>query len=261
MGQKVGKTISKKTNTVHKKANADNTLRLPTIRKVYLRPSYIITTIVCILLAVFFLRVAIWEHNYLERMEGSERATAEAYDDGGEEIDDNHPTNTEISEYTVAPDKPRYLTIPSLSGINHARIVEIGTKSNGALATPYNIYDVGWYIKSDLPGSDGTVVIDGHGGRPGVGVFGNLPLIQQGALIEVEMGDGRLYTYQVFDTATKALGDEADAYMLDAFHSPIKGTGSLTLITCTGDYWLKQRTYSHRFFARAILVNSSEATE
>lgn len=250
----MGKTISKKTNS-------KDTLRLPTIRKVYFKPSYIITTIICILLAAFFLRVAIWEHNYLERMEGSERATAEAYDDGGEEIDSNHPTNTEITEYTVAPDKPRYLTIPSLSGINHARIVEIGTKSNGALATPYNIYDVGWYIKSDLPGSDGTVVIDGHGGRPGVGVFGNLPLIKTGAFIEIEMGDGRLYTYQVVDTATKALGNEADEYMLTAFHSPERGVGSLTLITCTGDYWLKQRTYSHRFFTRAILVDSAEIIE
>lgn len=249
----MGKITTKKLSKSHK---TNSSLRLPAMRKLYFRPSQIILTILGLVLAIFFLRVAIWEHNYLKRMEGSERATAEAYDDGGEEVETDQPTTTAVATYTVAADKPRYLTIPSLNGIDHARIVEIGTKNNGALATPYNIYDVGWYTGSSLPGATGTAIIDGHGGRPGVGVFGNLTLIKLGAVIEVEMGDGRLYTYKVVDTATKALGEEADAYMLEAFHSPEKGKSSLTLITCTGDYWLKQRTYSHRFFVRAVLMDS-----
>ena len=68
------------------------------------------------------------------------------------------------------------------------------------------------------------------------------------------MGDGRKYVYRIVDTVTLSLGEEADNYMAtSAFVSPERGTGSITLVTCTGDYWMSSRTYSHRFFARAIL--------
>lgn len=231
-------------------------MKLPTIRKLHFKPSQIVCTIILLLLAGFFLKVAIWEHNYLNRMEGSERATAPMVSvEDGEEIDDTPPTTTEIAEYKVAADKPRYFSIPSLN-IRNARILEIGTKSNGELSTPVNIYDVGWYIDSALPGTNKVTLMDGHSGSYGIGVFGKLPKIQIGADITIEMGDGRLYTYRVIDTATKKLGEEANDYMANqAFTAVDPGKGSLTLITCTGDYLLTQKTFSHRFFLRAVLVN------
>lgn len=230
-------------------------MKLPTVRKVHFKPSHIILTILALLLAGFFIRVAIWEHNYLERMEGSERATAPMVSvDENEKVDDKVPTTTEIAEYTVATDKPRYFSIPSL-GLKNARIVEIGLKTNGELSTPYNIYDVGWYNASALPGSNKVTVIDGHSGTNGLGVFGKLPYIETGAEITIEMGDGRLYTYRVVETATKKLGDEANDYMVNVFAPVEPGKGSLSLITCTGDYLLTQKTYSHRFFVRAVLEN------
>lgn len=231
----------------------EESLKLPTIRKVHFKPSRVIGVIVVILIAAFCIRVAVWEHFYIERMEGTERPTVGLPIEGEEEdTDREEPTPTEVSEYTVAPDKPRYLSIPSI-GIVNSRIMEVGTKSDGALDTPYNIYDTGWYTGSALPGTNGTSVMDGHGGAPGIGIFGNLPLVAIGADITVVMGDGRSYTYTVVDTATKALGDEANDYMTTAFSSPEKGKPSITLITCTGDWWLSSRTYSHRFFARAVL--------
>lgn len=261
----MGKIISKNTsstsksstdNTKSPKTTKKNSLRLPKIRKLHFRPGYIIGAVILSILAIFFLRVAIWEHGYFSRMEGSERHTTEssqATGDDGEHIDDHEPNSTEVAEYIVAPDKPRYLSIPSL-GINNSRIVEIGLKSNGELSTPYNIYDVGWYTKSALPGAKGVSIIDAHGGAQGSGIFRSLPRIHQGATINIEMGDGRMYTYTVVDLATKAIGDEANDYMnKSAFSSPTPGKSSLTLITCTGDYWLSSRTYSHRLFVRAIL--------
>jgi len=187
-------------------------------------------------------------------MEGSERATSSlnANVEGDGEVDKTEPSSTEVSEYTVAADRPRYLNIPSI-GLSQARIVEVGTKTNGELATPYNIYDIGWYNEGALPGSNGVVVMDAHGGAPGIGAFGSLPQIKVGDKINVEMGDGREFIYTVVDTATKALGEEANNYMTTAFESPETGKGSLTLITCTGVYWTSSRTYSHRFFARAVL--------
>lgn len=255
------KTKNKDTKTTPNKTHSSTTsnpMRLPKFRKIHIRPTYVVSGILILALSIFFIRVAVWEHGYLRRMEGSERHTtesAQATGDDGEEIDDHEPNETEVIEYIVAPDKPRYLSIPSL-GITNSRVVEIGIKPNGELSTPYNIYDVGWYTKSALPGSKGVSVIDAHGGAQGSGIFRSLPRIQQGADINIVMGDGRMFTYTVVDLATKAIGDEANDYMAkSAFSSPTIGKDSLTLITCTGDYWLSSRTYSHRLFVRAVLKN------
>ncbi len=254
--KKLSKTANKKTIS-----SQDPSLRLPKVRPIYLRPSYIILGIVVLLLVIFFARVAIWEHGYLNRMEGSERHTASSgitpVNEIDEDIDENEPTEQEITEYVVAPGKPRYFSIPSI-GIRNARIVEIGVKASGELSTPYNIYDVGWYNKSALPGTNGVVVIDGHSGVNEIGVFGKLPRVQQDDLIQVEMGDGRLYNYRVVETITKKIGADANNYMAVALSPVIEGQGSLTLITCTGDYWLAQKTFSHRLFVRAILEEPTE---
>ena len=69
------------------------------------------------------------------------------------------------------------------------------------------------------------------------------------------MGDVRVFNYRVVDTAVKAIGDEANAYMATAFSTPDGSRSSLSIITCTGDYWQYSQTYSHRFFLRAVLEN------
>lgn len=232
-------------------------LKLPKLRKIHIKPSYIILGVFLVLFIAFFARVSIWEHCYISAMEGSERdvvvSSGGVYDGGEEDVDDTPVTETEKTVYTVAPDKPRYFSIPSL-GISTI-VVEIGRKENREMATPTNIYHVGWYTGSSLPGTDGVTILDGHGGDAGWGIFRTLPRIQIGAEIIVEMGDGRRYTYRVVDTATKELGDDANAYMQDfAFSSPEPGVGSMTVITCTGDWWQASQTYSQRFFLRAVLV-------
>lgn len=223
------------------------------VEKKHIKISYIILGVIGLLVAGFFLRVAIWEHDYLQRMEGSERHTPETVVvEEEEEVEEEPPATEEVVEYIVAANKPRYLTIPSL-GISNARILEVGKKANNEMQTPLNIWDAGWYTGSALPGTNSTAIINGHGGSNGL--FLHLPKIAIGAEIRIEMGDGRLFTYTVVDTARKALGDEANDYMYDAAISPTPGVGSLTLITCDGDYWLQSKTFSHRFFTRAILKN------
>lgn len=230
-------------------------MKLPAVRKLHFKPISVITTILVVLLALFFGRVAIWEHDYLKRMEGSERHVTSVYENQ-DQVEADEPSATERAEYTVAKDRPRYFTIPSL-GLTNARIVEVGVNPDGSLGTPANIYDVGWFVESALPGSsDGVSIIDAHGGALGDGIFKTLPNIQIGAEIKIEMGDGKLYTYKVADLATKRLGAEADSYMSSAAAtSPEKGKGSITIITCTGDWWLSSQTYSHRLFVRAVLQN------
>lgn len=204
-----------------------------------------------VLFLVFLVRVAVFEHNYYSEKEGSERAAAAEVAET-EELIEVKPTEEEVVEYTVAPDRPRYLTIEKLN-IYNARILAIGVKSSGELGTPNNIFDVGWYDASGKPGQGGTMLIDGHNGGPRVhGVFKNLPSLVAGDIIKVERGDGVIYEYSVVENNEIPL-DEANAYMKTALKSPESGRESITLITCSGEWSGQRNTYLSRQFVRAVL--------
>ncbi len=219
--------------------------------------SKIIWLVVLAIVVGFFTKVWLWEKSYYAEKTGSERATAvnnAEPDDENIEVDETVPTEQEIKEYNVAPDAPRYLSIPSI-GISKSRILPMGLTSSGAIATPNNIFDVGWYTGSDKPGSGGTAVIDGHNGGPHVvGVFKYLPDVKIGESIIIERGNGETLEYRVVDSKAIPLS-EADAYMANsALVSPEEGRESVTLITCTGTFMRKEQTYDHRQFVRAVLV-------
>ena len=208
-----------------------------------------------IFLLVFMIRVVVYEGNYYSEKDGSERAVAvgAASDEGEEELIEEEPTVDEVKEYTVAPDRPRYLTIDKL-GISKARILAMGVNSRGELETPINIFDVGWYESSGKPGQGGTLIIDGHNGGPHVhGVFKETPNLVDGDIIKVERGDGVVFKYRVVENKSVLLS-ESNSYMVTAARSPEVGKESVTLITCTGEWSQSQRTYLSRQFTRAVLV-------
>ena len=208
--------------------------------------------LLAILLIVFLVRVLVFENNYYGEKEGSERSAAIVNE--GTDLDETEPTDDEVKEYTVAPDRPRYLTVEKL-GVKNARILPMRVNTSGELDTPRNIFDVGWYEASGKPGQGGTLMIDGHNGGPHVhGVFKNLPDLATGDIIKIERGDGAVFNYKVVENKTVPLED-SDAYMSAAARSPEPGTESVTLITCTGEWSSKQQTYLSRQFTRAILVD------
>lgn len=209
-------------------------------------------SVLALLFLVFLIRVATFEASYYAEKEGSERAVAETVEPE-EELIEEEPTEQEVREYTVAPDRPRYLTVEKI-GVNKARILPMGVNSKGELATPNNIFDVGWYEASGKPGQGGTMIIDGHNGGPHVlGVFKNLPNLVEGDIITVERGDGVIYKYKVVENKSVLLS-ESDAYMSVAARSPEAGKESVTLITCTGDWDSVRGTFMSRQFTRAVLV-------
>lgn len=208
--------------------------------------------LLAILLIVFLVRVLVFENNYYGEKEGSERSAAIVNE--GTDLDETEPTDDEVKEYTVAPDRPRYLTVEKL-GVKNARVLPMRVNTSGELDTPRNIFDVGWYEASGKPGQGGTLMIDGHNGGPHVhGVFKNLPDLATGDIIKIERGDGAVFNYKVVENKTVPLED-SDAYMSAAARSPEPGTESVTLITCTGEWSSKQQTYLSRQFTRAILVD------
>lgn len=150
-----------------------------------------------------------------------------------------------------AANMPCYISIPSL-GLNNIRVVTIGKVGN-AMGTPSSDYVVGWYNESVLPGQNGASVMTAHGGDLGTGIFKTLPRIKNGAKITVTMGSGVQYTFTVMETATKAAGAEANAYMPYMFRTAVTGVPGLNLITCTGNWIRSQQAYDKRFFVRAIM--------
>ena len=210
-----------------------------------------------VLFLIFFIRVVTFEKAYYEEKEGSERdeAVSLIVPEPAEELIEEEPTEEEVVEYTVAPDRPRYLTIKRL-GIINARILPMGVNNKGELDTPRNIFDVGWYEASGKPGQGGAAIIDGHNGGPHVhGVFKDLPVLAKGDVITVERGDGVIYNYKVVENNSILLS-EANAYMPTAARSPEVGKESVTLITCTGEWSQSRGTYLSRQFTRAVLVEN-----
>lgn len=212
----------------------------------------IILVVIVFLLTVFFVKTAIWETNYYNEKEGSQRAIASTVAQPAEELDETEVTEEERVEYTVPAKNPRYLTIEKL-GVTKARILNLGLNESGELDTPRNIFDVGWYNKSGTPGNGGVIVIDGHNGGPNVhGVFKELEKLYNDDIITIERGDGGVFNYRVVENKKVAL-DDADNYMRTAFTSPVPGTESVTLISCTGEWSDSQQTYLSRQFVRAVL--------
>ena len=210
-------------------------------------------SLLTIVFLTFLIRIVVFENDYYGQKEGSERVVPEIAEVEEEELVEEEPTTEEVKEYTVAPDRPRYLTIEKL-GINKARILSMGINAKGELDTPRNIFDVGWYEGSGRPGQGGTLIIDGHNGGPHVlGVFKNTPTLVNGDKIIVERGDGVIYKYSVVENVSVPLS-EADAYMRVAARSPETGKESVTLISCTGEWSQSQGTYLSRQFTRAVIV-------
>lgn len=208
----------------------------------------VIWGIIALLVVAFIFRVAIWEHNYYADKEGSQRAVAES--NAPTDVDETEPNS---ASYTVAADRPRYLSIEKLN-IENARVIEVGINASGELSTPNNIFDAGWYFASGKPGFGGTMLLDGHNGGPTKdGIFKHLDQLTVGDIIKIERGDGKIFNYSVIENASVDL-DEADAWMTRIQQSPESGKESLSIITCTGEWSQARNTYLSRQFLRAVLT-------
>lgn len=140
------------------------------------------------------------------------------------------PTPKAVGSYAVVPDLARYIKIPKL-GVN-ARVLQVGIKNNGELATPNNVYDAAWYTGSAKPGQPGATLIDGHvSSWTTHGVFYGIKKLVPGDMIQIQKGDGELISYRVVRSQTY----DADNVDMQAAITPVtKGKSGLNLITCTG---------------------------
>jgi hypothetical protein len=220
------------------------------------RAGAVFKVILLIFIVGIAVRITTWENQYYKSEEGKERIAPRSAGDistDSTDVDETVIPQEEVAAYTVAADKPRYLTIEKIS-VHNARILPVNIDIKGAMQVPRSIFDVGWYIKSAAPGTKGTSILDGHNGGPTMqGVFKNLNLLEKGDHITIEMGDGTKYTYQVYENITVPL-TEANQKMSSLAVSPVSGIESISLITCTGEWSDLQKTYLSRQFLRAVRI-------
>jgi hypothetical protein len=139
-------------------------------------------------------------------------------------------SDDEFKSHQVAPDAPRYIFIPKISV--RAMVKPVGMTPGNQIASPRNVYDVGWFTGGAKPGQPGAMVVDGHiSSWETRGVFYNLKDLRPEDHITIERGDGVVLTYEV---VRSQIYDATSVDMAAALNPVTADKPGLNLISCTG---------------------------
>ena len=141
------------------------------------------------------------------------------------------PTSTNtFNNYQVPASHPRYIIISKLNV--KAIVLPLGVTSNDQIQVPPNIYEAGWYNQSSIPGQSGAMLIYGHvSSWTADGIFYSLKTLVMGDVIQIERGDGRMYSYKV---VRKQIYNYQHINMAQVLSPVDPGKPGLNLMTCTG---------------------------
>ena len=149
---------------------------------------------------------------------------------------------------TPVPDNftPVRIKVPSV-GID-AKVVPVGTRADGAMATPGTLTDVAWYKDGTHPGQAGNAVFAGHvnNGLTTAGVFAPLSKVAIGDYITLADKEGKALVYKV-SALDQYPADEAPAASIFTTTGP----SHIVLITCDGDWVPAQKTFDKRLVITA----------
>lgn len=174
------------------------------------------------------------------------------WEDASQAPEENTPQADTLSQYQVAADQPRALYIQKL-GIA-ARIKPMDKTADGAIQTPRNIYDAGWYTRSAKPGEPGVTFIDGHAsGATRQGLMAYVDTLKNGDVIEIEKGNAEKLTYRVVHVETVPLDSVDMQKALSVYGDAERG---LNMMTCTGTWIPEKLTYDKRAIVYAQQVEA-----
>ena len=165
----------------------------------------------------------------------------------------DRPDETSVapdSEYSVAPDQPRSISLPSIKA--GGLIQKVGVDQHKAVAVPGNVSVAGWFTGSVRPGAPGVALIDGHvQGKYTAGIFKRLKDIKPGQRFSVVFGDKSVRTFEVV-RITSLTPDQTAARMLE----PADGLASqLNLVTCDGAFDKASGQYAKRLLVISKLAD------
>ncbi|MFA5935645.1 MAG: class F sortase [Patescibacteria group bacterium] len=162
-------------------------------------------------------------------------------------------------ETLTAPHERAKVGVPvrlKIPGIRvNAAIRDVGLAPDGSMALAKSARDTGWYMRGPKPGEIGTAVIAGHVNwvmdwlYGTSGVFAKLNTLKPGDIITVQDDTG---TSTQFIVRTSRIYNHKDN-ATDIFHS-YDGEAHLNLVTCTGVWDKKAKTYSQRLVVFADKV-------
>lgn len=136
---------------------------------------------------------------------------------------------------------PKKIKIPSI-GVD-AFIQKVGVDQKKEVAVPNNLFMVGWFVDTVRPGEKGLSLIDGHvSGRRNDGIFKDLEKLKEGDEYSVELGDGTTINYKVIGKQSAPVNDSVGIM----FSQNPKVSNQLNLVTCSGKYDEKTRSYTER---------------
>ncbi len=136
---------------------------------------------------------------------------------------------------------PARLKVPGL-GID-AKVEEVGTRADGAMGTPADFMNVGWWSEGSRPGGEGNAVFAGHvnNALTQSGVFEHLSQIHKGDYVTVSDANGRTRVYEVSEVT---LYEPDRAPLREIFATT--GPSRLVLITCEGAWVASEREFDKR---------------
>ena len=170
-------------------------------------------------------------------------------------LDERDVTAAALNAHSAKADEPRFIEIPKL-GLSSTRIEKIGVTERRMLDTPKHVLNAGWYTKSSKPGAGvGSVVVNGHvKGAQRDGAFVKVGDLAKGNQITIERGDGKRFTYEVFDVRTQSVQWLNSSGMKEMMYSVDPSKEGLSLIADAGVWVPRDKTYDHRTVVRATLV-------
>ena len=136
---------------------------------------------------------------------------------------------------------PIRVLIPSI-GVD-AAVEQVGVTADGAMDTPADPWNTGWYAPGVKPGQTGNAAIAGHVDYHGIGpvVFWDLNKLAVGAEVLVVTDNGQTLRFVVRGSEYYT---DANAPLLDIFGPA--NTIDLNLITCGGTFDPATRHYDQR---------------
>ena len=149
------------------------------------------------------------------------------------------PADTGAAEAAVDLDAPApvRVVVPSI-GVD-ADVVPLGLEPDGALETPADFTQTGWYEDGPEPGERGPAVVVGHvDSWTGPAVFFRLRELDRGDPVAVEREDGSTVRF-VVDRVQEHPKDE---FPTRAVYGGTAGS-TLRLVTCGGDFDDDARSY------------------
>ena len=160
---------------------------------------------------------------------------------------DRPPSTIPLDATSVDRESPRSITIDGIDLDGPVR--PVGIEDDGELEVP-DESEVGWYQYGSAPGLPGSTVLAAHVSWNGVtGLFHRLGSVEPGALVDVELDDGSVRTYEV----TERTMYPKDSLPIDRIWRTT-GDETLVLITCGGDFNPDVRRYRHNIVLYAVPV-------